>query len=286
MTMLKDHGSYQSVDISPAGNIAACSDDNNISLWHAGGAVMQESISPYSWWRKISTDPFIKSPSWSADGNLLACCDRKAIWLYSTQNNEFIHWNYPLEREMNRAYGIKFSPNGKELVVYAYGAILWVLDSSTGAVRRSIQLPDRPFNFPWETSESHERPERPTFYDFYDIDLSPRGDVLACAGSDGQIMLVDYGSLELQEIIVGHEPLHDGFSLEIRKIAFSHDGRRLASLGSDNHLVMWDTESWEPIGEGVLSWPYVSSGRRVIAWYPDGKRIIGCAEDTLEVWRV
>jgi WD40 repeat protein len=248
--------------------------------------VITDSASPYSWWRRISSEPWIRSLSWSPQGNLLASCDHDAIWIYVLGKNEFIRWNYPVEQEMNSEYGTKYSPNGRELVVFAYGSYLWVLDARNGDVRRSVKLPSSPSRLFSSRLQPQQPTEGPAFYNIHDVAIKPQGDILACAGSDGQIMLYDYASLEPLQILVGHEPLTQGFPTRIDKIAFSHDGRRMASYGSDKRLVVWDVESWEPIREAIVDW-FVSSGRRVIDWYPDGSRIVGCADDgTLQVWRL
>jgi WD40 repeat protein/serine/threonine protein kinase len=75
-----------------------------------------------------------------------------------------------------------------------------------------------------------------------------------------------------------------------RDTAFSPDGKRIVSLGSDKSLKLWDAVTGEEIRTfnrpipGGLDKAADSWGVNSLAFSPDGKRIVGDLEDALKVW--
>src|SRR5262249_24948457 len=68
---------------------------------------------------------------------------------------------------------------------------------------------------------------------------------------------------------------------KVTAVAFSPDGRRLASAGSDPSVKVWDTTTWKPLH--VL--PDLTGGAWCVACSPDGRRVAwGGADATVKVW--
>ena len=62
---------------------------------------------------------------------------------------------------------------------------------------------------------------------------------------------------------------------DVWHIAFSHDGRRLASAGSDKRVIIWDVETFEPLH--TLKDHDMGVGK--VAWSPDDSMIVTCCLD-------
>ena len=76
-----------------------------------------------------------------------------------------------------------------------------------------------------------------------DWDLSPDGSLLALESSDGAIELWDVSSRKHVATIdaphVGNEDTPTGYDYVVASLAFSPDGRLLASGGQGGHLLRW-----------------------------------------------
>jgi WD40 repeat protein len=68
----------------------------------------------------------------------------------------------------------------------------------------------------------------------------------------------------------------------VRSVAYSPNGRRIVSAGSDGTLRLWDAASGEPIGAPMTGH---ESGVASVAFSPDGRRIVsGGVDKTLRLW--
>jgi len=79
------------------------------------------------------------------------------------------------------------------------------------------------------------------------------------------------------EALVGHNRW-------VRCVAWSPDGMRIVSGGTDGTVRLWDVEKGAAVGEALVRH---SGGVLRVAWSPDGKRIAsGGLDHTVRVWEV
>ena len=67
------------------------------------------------------------------------------------------------------------------------------------------------------------------------IAADPRGELLAAAGDDQQIRILQASTLKTLHTLSGHRDL-------IRTLAFDSEGNRLVSAGNDGQLILWDRD--------------------------------------------
>ena len=66
-------------------------------------------------------------------------------------------------------------------------------------------------------------------------------------------------------------------------VAFSPDGKTLATCGADDSIKFWDTTTWKEIPPSLGQKEYVSS----LAFSPNGRTLAtACADGTMKLWNV
>jgi len=241
--------SVRSIAFSPDGKtLASGSEDGTVILWDvASHKPRAEPLTGHKGW--------VFSVTFSPDGKTLAAgTDGKATMLWDVAGRTAL--GEPLAGPGGSALSVAFSPDGKAL--------------ATGTRDKGVLFWDVAHRKPLGKALTGEGAIAAAAF-------SPDGKILA-AGSDKSVLLWDIARRRpLGEPLAGHKRV-------INSVAFSPDGRTLASGSSDATVILWDIASRKPIGKPL-------AGHKDLIWSvafsPDGGVLASGSEDgTILLWDV
>lgn len=253
-----------SVAFSPDGRVlAAGSDHTGIILWDASDG---KEI------RKIDGANVGDYIAFSPNGKTLAST---RTWQQGEAGGIVHLWEVDTGKSCGRLKGdanlircIAFSPDGKRLAGHSQRGTARV-----GAVRV------------WEVVTGKELLHIPTNSAGHTIAFSPDGKLLAfdveytvrlCQSDTGKELL----KLEGHQEVISNRGITSGY---LNALAFSPDGKRLASASCDNMARIWDATTGKTLQvlEGHAG--FVNT----VAFFPDGKTVVTGGEDgTIRCWHV
>jgi len=266
-------------------NLLSASSDHTIRFWNVATRSVLESI---------RYPEYIRSAALSPDGRVLAVGGRFGYWSL----RDVLTRRLLLERTNSTAVsGVAFAADGQRVAL---------------ADSNSVEI--------WDVSDCRNiatllRSPKDLDGHHHGIAFSPDGRSLAYAHGDYHILLYDFASKS--NVMVGDSADGDALSLafspdgrtlvaadrrqislwdvagrlpprhltnhleQVESVAFSPDGKLLASGSGDQTILLWDAESWQPIAtlrghEGEV---------RSVSFSADGKRLVSGGEDeTVRVW--
>jgi WD40 repeat protein len=209
--------------------------------------------------RRLKTDDaYWMEGALAPDGRTAAATGDKAVPLIDLATGKEVR-RFPGHRYYSR--NLVFTPDGKELITTGHmesDVRFW--DAGTGKLLRRLRTPH--VNQPWSLA------------------ISPDGRTMATGGEfDDALCLWDVaGGRKLREWH-GHGKGQDPRERGIGVLAFSPDGKLLASSGPDDTIRLWEVPTARP--QGVLH------GAGQVAFSPDGRTLAASADgNAIRLWEV
>ena len=256
-------GAINGVAFSSDGlTLAAAGRAGSLYLWDAASGQLR-SHSP------ATSNDEIRSLAFSPDGKTVATgTAHRMIQLWEAATGQPM--GQPLVGHTDYVTGVAFSPDGKYLASNSPDGTARLWDLATGQQMGQPLRGDKATQM--KTSAG--------------IGYSPDGRTLATANAD-EILLWDVAAIQrtISET-TAPAPIARlrGHTDAVTSLAFSPDGKVLASGSADHTLLLWDLASRLPLGPALAghTLPVTS-----VAFSPDGKRLAsGSAENSVGIWQL
>jgi WD40 repeat protein/serine/threonine protein kinase len=148
--------------------------------------------------------------------------------------------------------GIAFRPDGKVLALADLGGCARILDSVTGRELRKLDVPNS---------------------GALAVAYDPSGLRLAAA-CDDQTVRIWHSTNDKAQLFTGHKA-------EVMSVAFRSDGARIASVGGDGLLILWDAATTKELWRLLAHRDYINC----VAFSPDGRYLATASRDgSIKLW--
>ena len=261
-TLTEHSGRLSSVNalaISPDSNtLASASDHKIVKLWDLNTKKVLAGLSGHS--------QAVKSVTFSPDGKILATAsDDKTIKLWQIETLAEI---CTLLGHSHAVKSVAFSPDGQILASGSWDKTIKLWDVNTGTEICTMTGHQLQVN---------------------SVAFSPQGQLLASASYDRTIRLWQIPALESSHKEFQNRPCYSllgtlsGHAWAVLTVAFSPDGKILATGSDDNTIKLWEVNTGQLICTLVgHSWSVVA-----VAFTADGETLLSASCDkTVKLWRV
>ena len=259
---LKHLAGVYGLDFSPDGlNIATASLDSTARIWNV------ETGNPIS--APLKNPSGVMNVSFSPDGGrIVTTCGDMTAWIWDAVTGQPV--NEPLKhgaimRDFATRGGltcISLSPDGRHIAAACADATVRVWDLETGRpvgelLKHAIHVQDIAFS-----------PDGARIATW-----SLDGLRLERKGGTGIVQIWDLETGQPDSELLKHADL-------VLDVAFSPDGRRVATASIDKTARIWDAETGKSVGE-----PLRHSGMvTMVTFSPDGRRVVSASGETGQIW--
>ena len=239
------------IAVAPDGRVATAGRDRTVRIWDPDGRPLA-TLAGHS--------DTVEAVAFGPDGTTLAAATRdNVVTLWSVDRAEKLA-TIPFTG-IGTASDVEFGPGGREVFATSLKRFRWDIGDparprevpfTSAAFVASVLKPSADGRFIvsantaggvmfWDPADDERlhafSSDRGSVLD---LALRPDDAVVAVAGADRTVKLLDTSTYEVSATLVGH-------TAPVQRVAYSRDGRMLASVGLNAEIIVWDLDARRPL---------------------------------------